>query len=137
MLGADVSLEGRLMSTPTVAKPVVLVVEDEVLIRMNTVEMIEDAGFQALEAANADEAIAILEARLDIHIVFTDIDMPGSMNGIRLAQSVRGRWPPIKIIATSGHFKLKEGDLPPDSRFLPKPYNIAQIAAMLHDVMAA
>ena len=118
-------------------KPVVLVVEDEVLIRMNTVEMIEDAGFRALEAANADEAIVLLEARLDICVVFTDIDMPGSMNGIRLAQAVRGRWPPIKIIATSGHFKLKAGDLPQDGRFLPKPYNLTQVTEMLRDVLAA
>lgn len=118
-------------------KPVVLVVEDEVLIRMNTVEIIEDAGFDVLEAANADEAIALLEARLDIKVVFTDIDMPGSMNGIKLAQAVRGRWPPIKIIATSGHFKLKAGDLPDDGRFLPKPYNSKQVADILRDVMAA
>ena len=124
------------MSAAT-TKPVLLVVEDEVLIRMNTVEMIEDAGFHVLEAANADEAITLLESRLDIQVVFTDIDMPGSMNGIRLAQAVRGRWPPIKIIATSGHFKLKAGDLPPDGRFLPKPYNLTQVTEMLRDVLAA
>ena len=79
-------------------RPVVLVVEDEVLIRMNTAEIIEDAGFEVLEAANADEAIALLEARRDIQVIFTDIDMPGSMNGIKLAQAVRGRWPPIKML---------------------------------------
>lgn len=118
-------------------KPIVLVVEDETLIRMNAVGMIEDAGFQALEAANADEAITLLETRLDICVVFTDIDMPGSMNGIKLAQAVRGRWPPIKIIATSGHFKLKAGDLPPDGRFLPKPYNSRQIVETIREVMAA
>jgi two-component system, response regulator PdtaR len=118
-------------------KPVVLVVEDEVLIRMNTVEIIEDAGFHVLEAANADDAIALLEVRLDIQVVFTDIDMPGSMNGIKLAQAVRGRWPPIKIIATSGHFKLKAGDLPDDGSFLPKPYNSKQVADIIRDVMAA
>ena len=124
------------MSAAT-TKPVVLVVEDEVLIRMNTVEIIKDAGFDVLEAANADEAIVLLEARLDIQVIFTDIDMPGSMNGIKLAQAVRGRWPPIKIIATSGHFKLKAGDLPDDGRFLPKPYNSKQVADVLRDVMAA
>ena len=118
-------------------RPVVLVVEDEVLIRMNTAEIIEDAGFEVLEAANADEAIALLEARRDIQVIFTDIDMPGSMNGIKLAQAVRGRWPPIKIIATSGHFKLKAGDLPDDGRFLPKPYNSKQVSDILRDVMAA
>ncbi len=124
------------MSAAT-TKPVVLVVEDEVLIRMNTVEIIKDAGFDVLEAANADEAIVLLEARLDIQVVFTDIDMPGSMNGIKLAQAVRGRWPPIKIIATSGHFKLKAGDLPDDGRFLPKPYSSKQVSDLLRDVMAA
>ena len=124
------------MSAAT-TKPVVLVVEDEVLIRMNTVEIIEDAGFDVLEAANADEAIVLLEARLDIQVVFTDIDMPGSMNGIKLAQAVRGRWPPIKIIATSGHFKLQAGDLPDDGRFLPKPYNSKQVSDILRDIMTA
>ena len=119
------------------AKAVVLVVEDETLIRMNAVEMIQDAGFEAIEAADADEAIAILEARSDIRVVFTDIDMPGSMNGIRLAQAVRGRWPPIKIIATSGHFKLQEGDLPDDGRFLAKPYNSSQITSTIRELIAA
>ncbi len=125
------------MSASTVAKTVVLVVEDEPLIRMSAVAMIEDAGFQAVEASNADEAIAILEARPDIHIMFTDIDMPGSMNGIRLAQAVRGRWPPIKIIATSGHFRIKHGDLPDDGRFLPKPYSGEQIATAIRELFAA
>lgn len=125
------------MGHSTSAKPVVLVVEDEALIRMNAVEMIADAGFEVVEASNADEAIAILEARTDIRVVFTDIDMPGSMNGIRLAQAVRGRWPPIKIIATSGHFKLHKGDLPDDGRFLAKPYNSRQITSVIREVMAA
>ena len=108
------------MSAAT-TKPVVLVVEDEVLIRMNTVEIIKDAGFDVLEAANADEAIVLLEARLDIQVVFTDIDMPGSMNGIKLAQAVRGRWPPIKIIATSGHFKLRRATCPTMGAFCRSP----------------
>jgi CheY-like chemotaxis protein len=81
-------------------RPVVLIVEDELLIRMDAIEMIECAGFDTLEAANADEAIAILSARPDIHVVFTDIQMPGSMDGVKLAHFVRDRWPPIKIIAT-------------------------------------
>ena len=76
-------------------KAVVLVVEDEPLLRMAATCLVEDAGFEAIEASNADEAILILEARTDIHIVFTDIDMPGSMDGLKLAEAVRGRWPPI------------------------------------------
>lgn len=119
------------------AGPVVLVVEDEALLRMNAVEMIEDAGFQALDAADADEAITILETRDDIRVVFTDIDMPGSMDGIKLAQAVRGRWPPVKIVATSGHFRLKAGDLPEDGRFLPKPYDFAQVTGIIREVIEA
>ena len=122
-------------TSPT--KQVVLVVEDEPLIRMNAVEMIEEAGFTVLEAVDADEAIRILEERLDITVIFTDIDMPGSMNGIKLAQAVRGRWPPIKIIATSGHFKLKEGDLPDGGRFLTKPYNSNEVIDAIRIVTAA
>ena len=80
----------------------ILIVEDEFLLRMDSAEVIENAGFEVIQAGNADEAIAILEARPDIHIVFTDIQMPGSMDGLKLARFVRDRWPPIKIVATSG-----------------------------------
>src|SRR6195256_59668 len=93
-------------------RPVVLIVEDELLLRMNAVEMIEAAGFEAVEAANADQAINILESRRDITVVFTDIQMPGSMDGLKLARAVRGRWPPIKIMVTSGHVEISETDLP-------------------------
>src|ERR1700712_1569553 len=109
-------------------RPVVLIVEDELLLRMNAVEMIEAAGFEAVEAANADQAIDILESRRDITVVFTDIQMPGSMDGLKLARAIRGRWPPIKIIATSGHLHLEQGDLPEGGRFLPKPYSPGQLA---------
>jgi CheY-like chemotaxis protein len=81
------------------------------------VQMIEEAGFDVVEAANADDAIVILEKRFDIDAVFTDIDMPnGSMNGLRLAHAVKDRWPPIKIVTTSGQFQL-------GSKFIPKPYS--------------
>jgi CheY-like chemotaxis protein len=96
----------------------VLVVEDELLSRLHAASLVEDAGYSAIEAANADEAIAILEARKDIRIVFTDIDMPGSMDGLKLARAIRNRWPPIELILTSGHFSLRNGDLPARGRFL-------------------
>jgi CheY-like chemotaxis protein len=118
-------------------RAVVLIVEDELLIRMNAVEMIEEAGFEVVEAARADEAVAILEARFDITVVFTDIQMPGSMDGLKLAAAVRDRWPPIKILATSGHVKLVPGDLPQGSRFLPKPYRPAEITKVLRELIAA
>jgi two-component system, response regulator PdtaR len=117
-------------------RQVVLIVEDEALVRMTAVDMIEEAGFEILEATNADEAILLLEARLDITVVFTDIEMPGSMNGLRLAEAVRGRWPPIKIIATSGRYVVRDGDLPSGGVFLKKPYSPAQISSALRDLTA-
>jgi two-component system, response regulator PdtaR len=83
----------------TAKRPVVLIVEDDFLTRMNTAHMIEEAGFDVVEAANADDAIQVLEARLDITVVFTDVQMPGSMDGLKLAAFIRGRWPPLKIVA--------------------------------------
>jgi CheY-like chemotaxis protein len=109
-------------------RPVVLIVEDEVLIRLDAIEAIETAGFDVIEAADADQAIAILEQRSDIRVVFTDVQMPGSMDGLKLAHFVKDRWPPIKIIATSGHARIGESDLPAGSRFLSKPYAAAEIA---------
>src|SRR4029450_9176370 len=96
-------------------RPVVLVVEDETLVRMDANETIEAAGFDVIEAVNA-----ILEPRSDIRLIFTDIQMPGSMDGLKLAHFVKGRWPPIKIIATSGHAKIMDNDLPEGSCVLRK-----------------
>jgi CheY-like chemotaxis protein len=115
-------------------RPVVLIVEDELLLRMDAAEMIGAAGFEVIEAANADQAIEVLEARPDIMVVFTDIQMPGSMDGLKLARAVRGRWPPIKIIATSGRLHVAETDLPEGGRFLPKPYSPAQVTGMLREL---
>lgn len=109
----------------------VLVVEDEPLLRMMAMDMIEDAGFDPVEARDADEAIAILEARKDINIVFTDVDMPGSMNGLRLAAAIRDRWPPIEIVITSGHFRLDDSSIPARTVFFPKPYDHAEVVATL------
>jgi CheY-like chemotaxis protein len=120
---------------PAGSRQLVLVVEDEGLVRMNAVAMIEEAGFSVLEASDADDAIRILETRRDITVIFTDIEMPGSMNGIKLAHAVRDRWPPIKIIATSGHYGFREGDLPTGGRFLPKPYTLPQIYEALREAI--
>jgi CheY-like chemotaxis protein len=114
--------------------PVILIVEDEFLLRMDSAEVIENAGFEVIEAANADEAIAILTARPDIHVVFTDIQMPGSMDGLKLARFVRDRWPPIKIVATSGLVRVEDDDLPAGSVFLRKPYHVAEVVAALREL---
>ena len=116
-------------------RPVVLIVEDELLIRMEAVEMIAAAGFEVVDAANADEAIEILEARRDISVIFTDIQMPGSMDGLKLARAVRGRWPPIKIVATSGQVAISATDLPEGGRFLPKPYSPMEVMGVLRELI--
>jgi CheY-like chemotaxis protein len=117
------------------APAVVLVVEDEMLLRMRAVDIVEDAGYTPVEAVDADEAVAILESRSDIALLFTDIQMPGSMDGLGLAHSVRDRWPPIKIILVSGQVNPTASDIPTDSRFFGKPLAdkdmIAQIRSMI------
>lgn len=109
----------------------VLVVEDEPMLRMMAVDMVEDAGFEAVEAADATEAVRILETRLDIRIVFTDIDMPRGVDGVRLAAIVRHRWPPIEIIVTSGFTTGEDLDLPARTAFFSKPYRHEQVVATM------
>ncbi|MGA7808386.1 response regulator [Bradyrhizobium sp.] len=112
-------------------RPVVLIVEDDLMIRLHAAQIIEEAGFDVVEASNADDAIAILEARSDIAILFTDIQMPGSMDGLKLAAAVRGRWPPIRIVATSGLVDVRPDELPEGGRFLAKPYHPGDLTATL------
>ena len=115
-------------------RSVVLIVEDELLLRMDAVDMVGAAGFEAIEAGTADEAIEILEARPDISVVFTDIQIPGSMDGLKLARAIRGRWPPIKIVATSGRLNVRETDLPEGGRFVAKPYSPREITGVLREL---
>jgi len=121
--------------TEPVATPIVLVVEDEMLLRMRAVDMVEDAGFTPVEAVDADEAVAILESRSDIALLFTDIQMPGSMDGLKLAHAVRERWPPIKIILVSGQLKLANIDIPADSRFFGKQLEAKEMIAEMQDMI--
>lgn len=104
-------------------KAVVLVVEDGPIIRLGAVDLVLAAGYEALEARDADEAIRILESRDDIDLVFTDVQMPGTMDGIKLSHFIRDRWPPVKLIIASGAAILEESSLPVGSRFFSKPYD--------------
>src|SRR5687767_6959629 len=113
------------------SKPIVLVVEDEMVLRMRAVDIVEDAGFVPIEAVNADEAIQILESRDDISLLFTDIQMPGSMDGLKLAHAAYKRWPHIKIVLVSGQIAVTDADKPEDSKFFPKPLEIQQMIAEL------
>jgi two-component system, response regulator PdtaR len=113
----------------------VLIVEDEFLLRADAAEFMENSGFTVYEAGNADEAIALLERHADIRAVFTDIHMPGSMDGLKLAHYVRGRWPPVKLILTSGHARPPEEDMPTGSGFVVKPYMLEKVAADLRTMV--
>ena len=116
-------------------KAVILVVEDEALIRMGAVEMLEDAGFEVVEAWNAHDALGILESRSDVRAVFTDINMPGTLDGMRLARLVRDRWPPIHLIVTSGLISPNDDDLPPGGRFIRKPYDPKHVIATVRELL--
>ncbi|MGH6853108.1 MAG: response regulator [Methylocella sp.] len=108
------------------AKPreghVVLIVEDEALVRLRGAELLVEAGFEVLEAGNAAEALRILEATPAVRVVFTDVEMPGSLDGLGLAGRVGQRWPGIGIVLTSGH-RLRAETIPREGKFLPKPYS--------------
>ncbi len=112
----------------------ILVVEDEPLLLLDALDMVEDAGFTAYGAANADEAIRLLERHDNIRVLFTDIDMPGSMDGLKLAHAVRDRWPPVSIIVASGHVRVKPEDMPENGLFFAKPYPPASVISALNRI---
>jgi CheY-like chemotaxis protein len=125
-----------LMATsPTRSSPIVLVVEDEMLLRMRAVDMVQDAGYTSIEAVDADQALAMLESRSDIALLFTDIQMPGSMDGLELAHAVHKRWPPIKIILVSGQLRLSTVEIPLHSRFFGKPLISGEMIAEMRDMI--
>jgi CheY-like chemotaxis protein len=114
----------------------ILIVEDEAFLLFAIADELREAGFDVLEATNADQAIRLLETRQNIAILFTDIDMPGSMDGLRLSAAVRDRWPPIKIIVTSGKRRPAQDAMPSGGVFLPKPYAPETVAATIHGLLA-
>jgi len=117
--------------------PVVLVVEDDPLLRMMTAEGLTDSGFTVIEAEDADEAVRLLETRADIRVVYTDVEMPGSMDGLKLAALVRDRWPPVEIIVTSGKHTPEINQLPQRSLFFPKPTDFMVIAKTIREFCSA
>ena len=121
------------METP---KAVILVVEDHPIVRASIAEALVEAGFEAIEVGAAAEAITVLEARSDIHLVFTDAEMPGTMDGVKLAHYVRDRWPPVRLIVVSGKTVVAEAELPLGARFFPKPYRHTAIVEAMIGMLA-
>jgi len=117
--------------------PVVLLVEDEPLVRIVNLEILHEAGFRVIDANDADEAFEILKRRSGIKAVLTDVDMPGSMNGLEFARLVAQGWPEVAVLVTSGKVQPSPQDLPPRSAFLPKPYMPGDLIEALQRVSGA
>ncbi|WP_186766700.1 response regulator [Puniceibacterium confluentis] len=115
-------------------RPAVLIVEDEPLLRMDAVDMIGDAGFRTYEAGTAAAAITIMETHSDIGILFTDIDMPGSMDGLQLAAHVHQGWPQVAIVIASGVVEIEKVGMPEGAMFFSKPYASSQVTRTLQDI---
>jgi CheY-like chemotaxis protein len=117
------------------ASTLVLVVDDDPLVRMYGVELVVEAGYPAIEASSADEALRILESRSDVGVLFTDVEMPpAKMTGVQLAEIVHERWPDIRLVVTSGRANLKDDDLPDEGRFIEKPYTPKDVSEVLQSV---
>lgn len=127
------------MSSNGLAAPLtILLVEDELLVRMTAADELEEAGFQVLEAANADVALTVLEARADeVQVLFTDVDMPGSMDGMALAQQVNRRWPHIRLLISSGYACPDPEEIPDHGHFVPKPYRPSVIVQHISEMIDA
>lgn len=115
---------------------VILIVEDEPLVRMIGADLLEEAGFDVLEACNADEALRVLDSRSDVKVVFTDIEMPGSLDGLALARRIRDRWPSIGVVLTSGRCGYRQGAAENDNQIMPKPYSGAALVQRVEEAMA-
>jgi CheY-like chemotaxis protein len=118
------------------SQPLVLVVEDEPLVRMIATEGLEYEGFPVIEAASAEDALAILSNRNDVGVLFTDVNMPGKIDGVELARMVHERWPALRIVITSGREVVGRSAIPDDGRFVAKPYRTGDVARLIEELVA-
>ena len=123
-----------MQAKPAKPRRVVLIVEDEPLVRLTGADLLADAGFEVLEAGNADEALRILEATQEVRVVFSDVEMPGSLDGVGLAHNICRRWPSIGIVLTSGH-RIREETIPGDGRFVAKPYDGQVLVRQIEEIV--
>jgi CheY-like chemotaxis protein len=123
------------MSSQSPNRLVVLVVEDEPLVRFDAIQSLEDAGFEVVDAYDADHALIVLESRPDVRAVFTDVHMPGKLNGVELARLVHQRRPDIRVLVTSGVMHVSGDDLPEGGHFVPKPYDASQVANLIRNMV--
>jgi CheY-like chemotaxis protein len=123
------------MSSSSPNRTVVLVVEDEPIVRFDAIQSLEDAGFEVVDAYDADHALVALEQRPDVSAVFTDVHMPGRLNGVELARLVLQRRPDVQVLLTSGVMRVSPDDLPEGGHFVPKPYDASQVAALIRNLV--
>jgi len=116
---------------PEAKTHIILVAEDEALVRQLSVCELEDAGYRVIEAADAGQAIAILETGVPVDVLFTDVNMPGDMDGIRLVRLVHSRWPDVGLIVTSGRADIPWAELPHDGQFIRKPYRLSEMSEIV------
>ena len=117
------------------ARPVALVVEDEALVRMYACELLEEQGFNVLQAATAERALEVMEAGPQVRLLFTDIQMPGAFDGMDLARQVHARWPKVRLVITSGQRRPSRAEIPDDGRFLAKPYAAEELIHQVNELM--
>jgi CheY-like chemotaxis protein len=124
---------GIMAETRTPSEPLILVVEDEVLLRLYAADFLEEHGFRVIEAPNADAALKVLESRDDVRLLFTDIQMPGTLDGMDLAREVHQRWPRVLLVITSG--QKKPAEIPDEGRFVAKPYRADDLLSQMDDMI--
>jgi CheY-like chemotaxis protein len=121
-----------------ISDALIIVAEDDALTRLVIAGALVSEGFEVIEAGHADDAIVHLEMRgQDVRVLFTDVQMPGEMDGVRLAHHVRSRWPQIGVIVTSGQALPQLPEMPPGSKFVPKPYEPEHVIAHVRALVAA
>jgi CheY-like chemotaxis protein len=123
------------MDTDAPSCKTILVVEDEALIRIWATDLLEENGFSVLEAKDADAALKLLQSRHDVKLLFTDVQMPGSLNGMELAREVHSRWPHILLVITSGRERPTRAEIPDDGRFVAKPYSGEELLGQIKDLI--
>jgi two-component system, response regulator PdtaR len=119
----------------TQTPPTILVVDDEGLVRQMSADELSDAGYRVLEAANSQEAIAILESGAGVAVLFTDVNMPGALDGLDLARLVHERWPKVRLLVTSGGAKMGPADVPDNGRFIAKPYSLQRMCSVVDELV--
>src|SRR5918993_4370111 len=125
-----------MIPSESIRPPVVLRVGAEPLVRMTAADELDDAGFRVLEAKNADEALVVLEAHSDeVQVLFTDVNMPGSMDGMALAERVYERWPHVLLLISSGYARPHPDEIPDHGRFVPKPYRGETLVRHITEMM--